>query len=125
MQPVAAVTLGDCPVWRPGNVGRVVTTEYPSPREGAPSVADKNVVPEADALEQALPPRDADPELLDVEDDPEIGVDVPEADAMEQSRPRAVPASVAAKPIPFDAPENDVLEQRLPAAHEDDDDDFR
>ena len=82
-------------------------------------------VPEADALEQALPPSDADPEeLLEVEDEPEIGIEVPEADAMEQSRSRAVPAAVA-RPIPFDAPEHDVLEQRRPATHEDDDDDFR
>jgi hypothetical protein len=88
-------------------------------------MADKETVPEADALEQALPPSDADPELLDVEDETEIGSEVPEADAVEQSRPRAVPAAVAARPIPFDAPEHDVLEQRLPAAHEDDDEDFR
>jgi hypothetical protein len=88
-------------------------------------MADKDTVPEADALEQALPPGDADLELLDVEDEPEIGADVPEADAMEQNRPRAVPAAVAARPIPFDAPENDVLEQRLPAGDEDDDDEFR
>lgn len=82
-------------------------------------------IPEADALEQALPPNDADPELLDVEDDPEIGVEVPEADAVEQSRPRAVPAAVSSRPIPLDASEHDVLEQRLPAAEEDDDDEFR
>jgi len=88
-------------------------------------MADKDQVPEADALEQALPPSDADLELLDVEDDPEIGAEVPEADAVEQSRPRAVPAAVAARPIPVDAPEHDVLEQRLPAGEEDDDDDFR
>ena len=88
-------------------------------------MADNDSVPEADALEQALPPTDADPELLDVEDEPEIGVDVPEADAVEQSRPPAVPAAVASRPIPFDAPEHDVLEQRLPAGDEDDDDEFR
>ena len=88
-------------------------------------MADKDPVPEADALEQALAPRGADPELLDDEDDPEINPEVPEADAMEQSRPRSVPAAVTARPIPFDAPEHDVLEQRLPAGHEDDDDDFR
>ena len=88
-------------------------------------MADNDPVPEADALEQALPPTDADPELIDVEDEPEIAVDVPEADAMEQSRPRAVPAAVASRPIPFDAPEHDVLEQRLPAGDEDDDDEFR
>jgi hypothetical protein len=88
-------------------------------------MADKDSVPERDALEQALPPSDADPELLDVEDTPEIGADVPEADAVEQSRPRAVPAAVASRPIPFDASEHDVLEQRLPAADEDDDDEFR
>ena len=82
-------------------------------------------IPEADALEQALPPSDADPELLDLEDEPQIGSEVPEADAVEQNRPRAVPAAVAARPIPFDAPEHDVLEQRLPAADEDDDDEFR
>ena len=88
-------------------------------------MADNDPVPEADALEQALAPGDADPELLDIEDDPEIGVEVPEADAVEQSRPKAVPAAVAARPIPVDAPEHDVLEQRLPAGDEDDDDDFR
>ena len=88
-------------------------------------MADKESVPEADALEQALPPNDADPELLDVEDEPEIGVEVPEADAVEQSRARAVPAAVASRPIPLDASEHDVLEQRLPAADEDDDDEFR
>jgi hypothetical protein len=88
-------------------------------------MADNDAVPEADALEQALPPTDADPELLDLEDDPEIHPEVPEADAMEQSRPRSVPAAVTARPIPFDASEHDVLEQRLPAGHEDDDDDFR
>lgn len=88
-------------------------------------MADNDPVPEADALEQSVPPTDADPELLDVEDDPEIGVDVPEADAVEQSRPRAVPAAVASRPIPVDAPEHDVLEQRLPAGDEDDDDEFR
>jgi hypothetical protein len=82
-------------------------------------MADNDSVPEADA------PSDADPELLDLEDDPEIGFDVPEADAVEQSRPRAVPADVASRPIPFDAPEHDVLEQRLPAGDEDDDDEFR
>ena len=85
----------------------------------------KDTVPEADALEKALPPSDADPELLDVEDEPEFGAEVPEADAREQSRPRPIPAAVAARPIPFDAPEHDVLEQRLPASDEDDDDDFR
>jgi hypothetical protein len=88
-------------------------------------MADKDRVPEADALEQALPPSDADLELLDAEDDPEIGVEVPEADAMEQSRSRAIPAAVASRPIPFDAPEHDVLEQRLAAGEDDDDDDFR
>ena len=88
-------------------------------------MADHDPVPEADALEQALPPNDADPELIDVEDEPEIGFEVPEADAVEQSRPRAVPAAVAARPIPSEAPENDVLDQRLPAGDEEDDDEFR
>jgi hypothetical protein len=88
-------------------------------------MADKDRVPEADALEQASPPSDVDFELVDVEDDPEIGVEVPEADAVEQSRPRAVPAAVVSRPIPFDAPEHDVLEQRLAAGEDDDDDDFR
>ncbi len=88
-------------------------------------MADTDPVPEADALEQALRPSDADPELLEVEEEPEIGIEVPEADAMEQSRGRAVPAAVSARPIPIAAPEHDVLEQRLPAADEDDDDDFR
>jgi hypothetical protein len=85
----------------------------------------KETVPEADALDQILPPSDADPELLDLEDEPEIGFEVSEADAVEQSRQPAVPAAVAARPIPFDAPENDVLEQRLPAGDEDDEDEFR
>jgi hypothetical protein len=88
-------------------------------------MADHEPVSEADALEQALPPIDADPELIDVEDRLEIAFEVPEADAMEQSRGRAVPAAVTAKPIPVDAPEHDVLDQRLPAGSEDDEDDFR
>ena len=88
-------------------------------------MADNDPVPTADSLEQGRSPDEADPELLEIEDDPEIGFEAPEADAMEQSRPRAVPADVAARPIPADAPEHDVLEQRLPAGDEDDDDDFR
>ena len=88
-------------------------------------MADNDPVPEADALERSLSSTDAERELLDIEDEPEIGVEVPEADAMEQSRPRAVPAAVASRPIPFDAPEHDVLEQRLSAGDEDDDDEFR
>lgn len=88
-------------------------------------MADNDPVHEADALEQALPPADADPELLDVEDETEIGIEVPEADAVAQSRARAVPAAVTARPIPIDAPEHDVLEQRLPAAEDDDEDEFR
>jgi hypothetical protein len=36
-----------------------------------------------------------------------------------------VPAAVASRPIPFDAPEHDVLEQRLSAGDEEDDDEFR
>lgn len=88
-------------------------------------MAENDGVPEADALEQALPPAGADPELLDVDDDPEIGFEVSEADAMEQSRDRAVPAAVSAKPIPLDAPEHDVLDQRLAAGEHDDEDDFR
>jgi hypothetical protein len=88
-------------------------------------MADNDPVPEADALEQALPPTDADPDLLDADEEPEIGSDVPEADAMAQTRPRAVPAAVARRPMPPDAPEHDVLDQRLPAGDEDDEDDFR
>jgi hypothetical protein len=88
-------------------------------------MADHEPVPEADALEQALPPIGADPELIDVEDVPEIAFEVPEADAMGQSRGRAVPAAVAAKPMPIDAPEHDVLDQRFPAGDDDDEDDFR
>ena len=88
-------------------------------------MAENEPVSEGDALEQGLRPTDADPEELEIEDEPEIGIEVPEADAMEQSRARAVPAAIAARPIPFDAPEHDVLEQRLPAGDEDDDDDFR
>ena len=88
-------------------------------------MADNDPVPEAHALDQAESRGDDDPELLDIEDEPEIGVEVPEADAVEQSRARAVPAAVASRPIPFDAPEHDVLEQRLPAGDEDDDDEFR
>jgi hypothetical protein len=88
-------------------------------------MADHDNVPEADALEQTLPPNDADPELVDVEDQPEIGIEVPEADAVEQSRARAVPAAVAARPIPAEAPEHDVLDQRLDAGGDDHEDDFR
>ena len=79
---------------------------------------------EADALEQALT-TDADPELIDVEDVTEIGVEVSEADAVEQGRARAVPAAVSAKPIPIDAPEHDVPDQRLAAGEDADEDDFR
>jgi hypothetical protein len=88
-------------------------------------MADHDPVPEADALEQALPPIDADPELLDTDDAPEFDVEVPEADAVEQSRARAVPAAVSRRPIPVDAAEHDVLDQRLDAGNEDDEDDFR
>lgn len=88
-------------------------------------MADHDPVPEADALEQSLPPLDADPELLDVEDEPEFDAEVPEADAVGQTRPPAVPAAVARRPIPFDAPEPDVLEQRLDAGDDDGEDDFR
>jgi hypothetical protein len=88
-------------------------------------MADHDAVPEADALEQALPPVDADPELLDLDDEPEFGADVPQADAAEQTRPRAVPAAVARRPLPLDAAEHDVLEQRLDAGDDDGEDDFR
>jgi len=88
-------------------------------------MADHDPVPEADALEQAQPANDADPELIGIDDAPEIDLEVPEADAVEQSRRRAVPAEVARRPMPFDAPEHDVLDQRLAAGAEDDDDDFR
>ena len=88
-------------------------------------MAEHEPVPEADALEQALPPADADPELIDLEDDPEIDFEVSGGDAVGPGRLRAVPASVAAKPIPFEANEHDVLDQRLPAGRDDDEDDFR
>jgi hypothetical protein len=88
-------------------------------------MADHAPAPEADALEQALPPVDADPELIDLEEDPEIGFEVSGADAAGPARLRAVPASVAAKPIPFEANEYDVIDQRLPAGRDDDEDDFR
>ena len=88
-------------------------------------MAEHDAVPEADALEQSLASTDADTELIDVEDEPEIAVDVPEADAVSQIRPRAVPAAVTARPMPVDAPEHDVLDQRLPAGEDDDEDDFR
>jgi hypothetical protein len=82
-------------------------------------MADKPI-PEADALEQARAADEVDLDLVDAEDDPEIGSEVPEADALEQSRPRAVPAAVRSRPIPADAPENDVLDQRRDAGDEDD-----
>ena len=88
-------------------------------------MADHEPVPDAEALEQTLPPVGADPELIDVEDQPEIGLEVSEADAVEQSRPRAVPAAVAARPIPAEASEHDVLDQRLDAGGDDHEDDFR
>jgi hypothetical protein len=89
-------------------------------------MAQHEPVPEADALEQAVPPidADADPDLLDVDDQTEFDVEVPEADLAEQRRARAVPAAVARRPIPFDASEHDVLDQRLDAGG-DDEDDFR
>jgi len=87
-------------------------------------MADNEPVPEADALEQALPPTDADPELLDVDDEAELDVEVSEADAAEQSRLRAVPAAVARRPLPADASEHDVLDQRIDAG-DDDEDEFR
>ena len=85
-------------------------------------MADHDHVPEADALVQA---GGADPELIEVEDQPEIGVEVPEADAVEQSRAPTVPAAVAARPIPAEAPEHDVLDQRLDVGGDDHEDDFR
>jgi hypothetical protein len=88
-------------------------------------MAEHDPVPEADALEQALPATDADPGLIGGDDEPEIGIEVSEADAVEQSRRRAVPAEVARRPMPIDAPEHDVLDQRLAAGDEDDEDDFR
>jgi hypothetical protein len=88
-------------------------------------MADHDPVPEADALEQALPPIDADPELIDVDEEAEFDFEVSEADVVEQSRARAVPAAVARRPIPLDAAEHDVLDQRLDAGNEDDEDDFR
>ena len=89
-------------------------------------MADHDSVPEADALEQALPPADADPTEIDLDDEPEVdGPDGPD-EAAERRRPlRAVPASVAGRPLPADANEQDVLEQRLPAGGDDDEDDFR
>jgi hypothetical protein len=79
-----------------------------------------------DARGHHLPPSsEAHPELIDVEDVTEIGLEVSEADAVEQGRARAVPAAVSAKPIPLDAPEHDVLDQRLAAGEDDDEDDFR
>jgi|GEM_PF-4743154 len=87
-------------------------------------MAEHDPVPEADALEQALPASD-DPELVGVEDAPEIDLEVSEADAVEQSRRRAVLAEVARRPMPVDAPEHDVIDQRLAAGAEDDEDDFR
>jgi hypothetical protein len=88
-------------------------------------MADHEPVPEADALEQALSPVDADPELLDLEEEAAFDPEVPEADAAEQSRLRAVPAAVARRPIPPDASEHDVLDQRLDAGGDDDEDEFR
>jgi len=88
-------------------------------------MADHEPVPEADALEQARPSVDADPDLIDVDDEPEFDVEVSEADAAEQRRARAVPAAAARRPIPSDASEHDVLDQRLDAGGDDHDDDFR
>jgi len=88
-------------------------------------MADHESDPQADSLEQALPPGDADPEFVDLDDELEFDVEVAEADAVEQHRLRAVPAAVARRPIPFDAPEHDVLDQRLDAGGDDEEDDFR
>ena len=106
----------------PGNVGRVVSDHD---REGATSWPTRTRFRRPTPSNRPFHPIDADPELIDVEDEPEIGVEVPEADAMEQSRARAVPAAVAAKPMPLEAPEHDVLDQRLEAGGDDDEDDFR
>jgi hypothetical protein len=81
-------------------------------------MAEKDPVPEADALEQARPL--AEVETIEPE---EIPPDVPEGDALDQARP---PASGDGKKIRLrpDVPEADALEQTRPVA-EDDEDDWR
>lgn len=73
-----------------------------------------NDVPEADAIEQDLPPGGPPPHSA-----ASVGSEVPVADAIEQAVPAAGPVSgeavAAADPsIPIGAPEADVIEQAQP-----------
>ena len=82
-------------------------------------MAHNEAVPEADALEQALPVDDSEsPEGF--ESAPDIPPEVPEADALEQAR-RLADAGSQPLSLPPDVPEADALEQVLPANVDDDD----
>jgi hypothetical protein len=81
-------------------------------------MAEKEPVPEADALDQARPL--AEVETIEPE---EIPPDVPEGDALDQARPLTEAADSKVR-LRADVPEADALEQIRPVA-EDDDDDWR
>ncbi len=67
-------------------------------------------VPEADALEQAVPASGPP-----ASGQPDVDPDVPMADAIEQELPAGGPVAEEEPSIPPDVPEADVLEQAQPA----------
>jgi hypothetical protein len=81
-------------------------------------MAEQDLIPEADALEQARPLDEGDEEIDLVA--VHLGAEVPEADALEQARPLLDPPPVAPR-LRADIPEADALEQTLPAGEDDDD----
>jgi hypothetical protein len=81
-------------------------------------MAEKEPVPEADALEQSRPLAE-----VDVAEPEEIPADVPEGDALDQARPLTEAGDGKVR-LRADVPEADALDQIRPAA-EDDDDDWR
>lgn len=81
-------------------------------------------VPEADAIEQDLPPGGPPPSQP-----PSVGTEVPVADAIEQELPAGGPVSAEPVPddptIPLGAPEADVIEQAQPGPVLEDDEEPR
>src|SRR5438270_822959 len=67
-------------------------------------MADHDPVPEADALEQARPANDADPELIGVDDDPETDFEGSEADAVEQGAAEGEPGTFKDRRLMRDNP---------------------